>query len=218
VGPWRSRTVRGTLDPVSNAAVELVNDDEIRLRRANVRFPVEIRPDGFVVDDRSTWPQAEGRLEYVEGRLLYMPPCADIQQYVATDVTFILRSWAGSHPELVVGSNEAGMQLGGSVRAADAAVWRRSEVGTASGHVQHVAPVLAVEVSGIDEEEDVLREKARWYRAHGVAAVWLVLPETRQVVIIDESGESRFGVGQALPAHPDLPGLTPPVATFFTQI
>jgi Uma2 family endonuclease len=203
---------------VSSAAVELLDDDEIRLRRANVRFPVEIRPDGFVVDDPATWPPAEGRLEYVEGRLLYMPPCADIQQYVATDATFILRSWVASHPEFVVGSNEAGMKLGDSVRAADAAVWRRSALGELTGRVQHVAPVLAVEVSGTDEEEDVLRLKARWYREHGVAIVWLVLPETREVVVIDESGDQRCAIGEELPPRAELPGLRPAVAAFFSQL
>jgi Uma2 family endonuclease len=203
---------------VGNAAIELVDDDDVRLRRAKVRFPVEIRPDGFTVDDPSTWPLVEGRLEYVDGRLLYMPPCADVQQYVATDATFILRSWAESHAEFVIGSNEAGMKLAGSVRAADVAVWRRSQVGEPSNRIQHVPPVLAVEVSGTDEEEDVLRNKASWYRQHGVAVVWLVMPASREVIVIDESGERRFGVGQQLGPHEALPGLQPPVSAFFTQL
>lgn len=203
---------------MSNAAILLGDDDEIRLRRANVRFPVELRPDAFDVDDASTWPSAEGRLEYVEGRLLYMPPCADTEQYVATDVAFLLRSWAGSHDQFVVGSNEAGMKLGGSVRAADVAVWRRADVGKASNRIQQTAPVLAVEVSGTDEEEEVLRDKARWYREHGVAIVWLVFPQTREVVVIDDCGDARFGVGQQLPTRNAVPDLCPPVDAFFSQL
>src|SRR5262249_7004945 len=132
--------------------------------------------------------------------------------------TFILRSWVERHPEFVVGSNEAGMKLGANIRAADVAVWRRSELGEPTGRVQHVPPVLAVEVSGTDEEEDVLRVKARWYRQQGVLIVWLVLPETREVVVIDESGDQRFGIGQELPVVPHLPGLRPPVAAFFSQL
>jgi Uma2 family endonuclease len=203
---------------MSNAAVQFVDDDEIRLRRANVRFPVEIRPDGFDVEDPHTWPTVEGRLEYMEGKLLYMPPCADTQQYVASDVTFILRSWAGSHIQFVVGSNEAGMKLGGSVRAADAAVWRRTDVGSATGRIQHTAPVLAVEVSGTDEEEDVLRQKARWYRDHGVAVVWLVLPQSREVIVVNEAGDTRYSMGQDLPPEEQLPDLRAPVAGFFSQL
>lgn len=206
------------LERVANTAIELIDDDEVRLRRANIRFPVEIRPDGFIADDLSTWPSVQGRLEVVEGRLLYMPPCADTQQYVATDATFVLRSWAGMHADFVVGSNEAGMRLGGSVRAADAAVWRRADVGKSAGRVQHVAPVLAVEVAGVDEEEEVLRVKAQWYRDHGVEVVWLVLPDTREVVVIDSSGEARVDASQKLPPHRSLPGLEPAASAFFTQL
>lgn len=50
-----------------------------------------------------------------------MPPGADVQQEVAADVVLILRSWSEQHPEFVVGGNEAGMKLGGDIRAADAA-------------------------------------------------------------------------------------------------
>lgn len=115
------------------AAVKLLDDDAIVLRRTGVRFPVELRPTGFEPDDLSTWPHAEGRLEWVGGRLLYMPPCADVQQEVAADVVHVLRSWSESHRESVVAANEAGMKLGKDIRAADAAVWRRAEVGQPVG-------------------------------------------------------------------------------------
>ena len=39
---------------------------------ATVRFPVELEPpDGFDPTRLETWPRVEGRLEWVEGRLLY---------------------------------------------------------------------------------------------------------------------------------------------------
>ena len=183
-----------------------------------VRFPLEWQaPEGFHADDLSTWPRVEGRLEYVSGRLRYMPPCGGIQQEVATDVTRLLADWADSHLEFAVGSNEAGMLLGGEVRGADAAVWRRGEAGTASG-LRRVPPVLAVEVAGQDEEENALREKAGWYLAAGVCAVWLVLPETREVIVVTAGRESRHPRGERLPARPELPGLEPEVAAFFRQL
>jgi hypothetical protein len=44
------------------------------------QFPVEVRPPpGFDADKLSTWPDDPGRFEYVDGRLLYMPPCGDAQ-------------------------------------------------------------------------------------------------------------------------------------------
>ncbi len=147
-----------------------------------------------------------------------MPPCADLQQDVAVDVVHVLRTWSESHQRFVVGGNEAGMKLGVDIRAADAAVWLRAEVGPSVGRLRHVAPILAVEVAGQDEDERVLLEKAGWYLRHGVVVVWLVIPEARTVVVVDQNGESRYGVGGRLTAHSGLPELTPDVQQFFAQI
>ncbi len=192
------------------AAVRMLDDDDIRLKRAGVRFPIELRPENFSADDLSTWPEGEGRIEYVDGRLLFMPPCADIQQYVVADVVYVLREWSGSQPDFLVGGNEAGMKLGADVRAADAAIWRRSEAGPAQGRLQHVPPVLAVEVAGIDEDEARLRDKATWYLSHGVKVVWIVLPESRElIVLLSGGGEQRLGGDKRVAESAELSGLRP---------
>lgn len=147
-----------------------------------------------------------------------MPPCADFQQDTSSDVTFLLRVWRESHPEYVIGSNEAGMILGGEVRGADAAVWRASDAGARVGRLRRVAPILAVEVAGEDEGEEELTDKARWYLAHGVKVVWLVFPRERQAWVVDAAGTTRYAEGSALPESPDLPGLAPAVERFFTQV
>jgi Uma2 family endonuclease len=195
-----------------------LHEDEIRLLRGEVRFPVELRaPAGLSPEDPGTWPRVEGRLEYVGGRLLYMPPCGDVQE-VVMDVAFVLRSWAQGHPDFVIGGNEAGMILGGDVRGADAAVWRRSDLQPHTGGFRRVAPVLAVEVAGQDEEEEDLRQKAQWYAEHGVAVVWLVLPAGLEVVVMTAGGVSRHGLGSRLPEIPQLAGLEPEVDSFFQQL
>jgi Uma2 family endonuclease len=203
---------------MADAAVRLLDDDAVVLRRTGVRFPVELRPAGFRPDEPETWPDAEGRLEWVGGRLLYMPPCADVQQDVAVDVIYLLREWASEHPDFVVGGNEAGMKLGSDIRAADAAVWRRVDVGPSVGRLRHAPPILAVEVAGQDEDEQALRHKAAWYLAQGVEAVWLVMPETREVLVLRAMGEMRYGSGEVLAAEPRLPGLKPAVDRFFAQL
>jgi len=203
---------------VAQPAIRLIDDDAVVLRRTGVRFPVELRPQGFRPEELSTWPDAEGRLEWVEGRLLYMPPCADIQQDVAVDLVHVLRTWSESHPEFVVGGNEAGMMLGGDIRAADAAVWRRDQIGPSVGKLRNVPPVLAAEVAGQDEDETTLREKAQWYLRHGVEVVWLIFPETRDVLVVRRDGEARNGRGTRLAAHELLADLTPLVDGFFAQI
>ena len=203
---------------MAEPAVKLLDDDAVLLRRTGVRFPVELRPLGLVGADYLTWPAVEGRLEWVQGRLLYMPPCADIQQDVTVDVVHVLRSWSEARPSFVVGGNEAGMKLGQDIRAADAAVWRRADVGPSTGRLRHVPPVLAVEVAGQDEDEHALREKAAWYVRHGVAVVWLILPESREVIVIRADAESRYARAAQLPEDPRLPGLAPTVDRFFTQL
>src|SRR5919197_2844796 len=186
---------------------------------ASVRFPIELEPpEGFRADDPATWPRVEGRLEWVEGRLLYMPPCGHVQGVTAVSSVVVLGTWARAHPEFVVSGNEAGMLLGKDVRGAEAGVWRRDTPGRLSGGYMRLPPILAVEVAGREEGEPELRSKARWGLEHGVEIVWLVLPKTREVVVMRADGEGRYGLGARLAAHPALPGLEPAVAEFFDQL
>ena len=195
-------------------------DEVISLPRA-VRFPVEmIPPADFDPGKIETWPQVVGRLEYVDGRLLYMPPCGDFQQDTATDVVITLGKWVRQHPEFVLGTNEAGMRLQGATRAADAAVWRRKDLGAYQGGFRRVSPVLAVEVAGADEgdSEIALRNKAKWYLGAGVAVVWIVLPRSQEVLVVSGENEKRLSIQKRIQAHASLPGLRPKVSEFFVQL
>ena len=86
------------------------------------------------------------------------------------------------------------------------------------GRFRRVAPILAVEVAGADEDEDVLRAKAAWYLHHGVAVVWILLPEARVAIVADATGERRLGVEGTIDERGDLPGLAPRVHALFAQI
>lgn len=170
-------------------------------------------PQGFEPERPETWPVVEGRLEYVEGRLEYMPPCGEIQRRVTTGVVYQLRRWTEDHAGFVVGTNEAGMILGGDVRGADAAVWRAAP---ATAGFARTPPVLAVEVLGKDETLEMMLEKARWYIAHGVETVWTVDATTRKVHVTTAAATRT--VDDCLPAPPSLPGLAPLVADLFQQL
>lgn len=188
------------------------------LRALPIRYPVELTPpSGFVPARLETWPSVDGRLEFVEGKLLYMPPCADEQSGVVSGVVAELVSWVKRNPEFFVGTNEAGMLLDGDVRAADAAVWRRdpSHVG---GTFWRVPPVLAVEVAGEEDDERSLRQKARWYLNRGVEVVWLVFPAERFVKVVGRSATRTFRAMDKLPSPRSLPGLTPQVRDLFFQL
>jgi Uma2 family endonuclease len=184
-------------------------DETIVLPRV-VRFPVELAPpERFDPERLETWPRLAGRMEYVHGRLLFMPSCGDSQQDTVTDVVITLGAWVRSHPDFVLGANEAGMRLAGATRAADAALWRQQEAGPRHGGLRRTPPVLALEVGGEDEPESALRDKARWHLAAGVRVVWLVLPVSREVIVVTAEGEARHATGERLSEAADLPDLAP---------
>lgn len=172
-------------------------------------------PDGFDVARLQTWPTTGGRLEFVGGRLEYMPPCGEAQQRTAADVVTELNLWRRAHPGFVVGGNEAGMLLAGEVRAADAAVW---PAGPALEGLSRTAPLLAVEVSGVDDTEALLDQKAKWYLDHGVRTVWIVVPQTRSAKVATSQGVTEVRGDETMPGPAGLPGLTPSVASFFGQL
>ena len=184
--------------------------------RIAVHLPLALpTPDEFEPERPETWPEVTGRLEFVGGRLEYMPPCGEMQQRTAADVLTELNLWRRTQPQFVVGGNEAGMLLGGEVRAADAAVWRNAPAGEGFART---APLLAVEVAGEEDTLERLREKAAWYLAQGVATVWIVVPESRHVSVVTKDGEQRVGSDASMPEPAGLAGLTPRVSAFFSQL
>ncbi len=193
-------------------------DELIWLPRA-VRFPVElVPPPGFDPQRLATWPDVVGRLEHHEGKLLYMPPCGDVQQDTVADVVITLGAWVRRQPGFVLATNEAGMRLGGATRAADVAVWLRSDAAVRTGGLRRVAPVLAVEISGQEEDESALREKVRWYLSVGVAVVWLLFPEQRRVLAVTPEATMDYALGEVLAETPPLPNLSPSVGELFHQL
>ena len=186
--------------------------------RAALRLPLVLEtPERFEVHDPESWPAVEGRLEFVGGRIEYMPPCDGDQQRTTADVLGVLSSWRRTHPSFVVGGNEAGMLLEGEVRAADAAVWRRADVEAGSAFPRR-APILAIEVAGRDDDMSYLAEKAKWYLSRGVTVVWLLDPTQREVRVVTRDATCELGRGDRIPAHPELPELTPDVSDLFAQV
>ena len=113
---------------------------------ASVRFPVELEPpEGFRPEEPASWPRIDGRLEWVGGSVLYMPPCGGIQQGVSIGVVGILDRWQEERPDFFVGGNEAGMMFGKDVRGAEGAVWRRDAGLPLNARYIRVPPILAVE-------------------------------------------------------------------------
>lgn len=186
--------------------------------RAAIKLPLPLEPpQGFELERPESWPRVVGRVEYVDGRIVYMPPCGGDQQRTAADLVTVLGVWRRTHPEFIVGGNEAGMLLGGEVRAADAAVWRAEQLEPGPGFPR-VAPVLAVEVAGRDDDMTALAEKAKWYLAHGVCVVWLLDPRDRRARVLTPTAEQDIERDGRMPEHPELPGLQPGLRELFAQL
>ncbi len=145
-----------------------------------------------------------------------MPPCGEIQAFVAVAIVAELAGWRSAHEGFLVGGNEAGMLLDDEVRGADAAVWVREKPPEAG--FARVPPILAVEVAGELDTLAYLEKKAEWYLAHGVEVTWIVMPQTRSVRVVTKSGHSDVRGEERIPERPSLPGLSPAVATFFAQL
>ena len=128
---------------------------------ASARFPIELEPPAdFRVDDPATWPQVDGRLEYVDGRLLWMPPCGMSQQLVAVSATGLLRDWARARRSFLVGGNEAGLLFGKDARGAEAAVWRRDMLGsTETDAFVSVPPLLRSRSPGVTKASGLFERR-----------------------------------------------------------
>jgi hypothetical protein len=60
--------------------------------------------------------------------------------------------------------------------------------------------------------------KARWCLRHRVAWVWIVLPSTREVVVLGRDFDRRYAWSRRLPGVPELPGLKPKVSDLMEQL
>ncbi len=79
-----------------------------------------------------------------------------------------------------------------------------------------IPPDLAVEVISPSETALLILEKVTDYLRFGVRLVWLVYPQTRQVVIHRPDGSAHtYGPDDALDGGDVLPGLTLPLARIF---
>ncbi len=147
-----------------------------------------------------------------------MPPCGDEQALVTGDLLYVLGAWGRQHPDFLVGGNEPGLLIDEEVRAADAIVRHRESTGGPQRGFLRVPPILTVEVAGEEQDEETLTQKARWYLRRGVQVVWLLLPGSREVVVMTPKRKLRRGAGQQLPSHRSLPDLEPAVNEFFRQL
>jgi len=76
-------------------------------------------------------------------------------------------------------------------------------------------PDLAVEIKSPSDSLKGLREKARYYLAHGTRLVWIVLPQYKIVEVYTPDNEFVVGEDEVLTGSDVLPGFALPVKHIF---
>jgi Uma2 family endonuclease len=158
------------------------------------------------------------RTELDEGELITMPPTGLDHGYRENEIGSILRAYVKRHRLGRVYSGEPGFRLGqGTVRAPDVAFVRQERLeGLGNRGFAKGAPDLAVEIFSPSDSVPQLMRKTKQYFAAGCHTVWMVYPETREIHVLEASGEDRILRDTDSMEVPDLlPGFSVPIAEFF---
>jgi Uma2 family endonuclease len=167
--------------------------------------------------------QAETRKSYelIEGELVEMSPTSGVHGAIEFNIALLIGQYVRQHRlgQIVVG--EAGFYVRGdehTVRGADVAFISAAKVppeGLPTGFLK-IAPDLVVEVVSPNDRGTEIVEKVGEWLAFGVAAVWVVYPNTRSVHVYTDPRSSRiFSADDTLEGSGALAGFSTPVRAFF---
>lgn len=157
--------------------------------------------------------------ELVQGEIVEVMPPGRKHGKLAFRIGKLLDRWADQGHDGEIGV-EAGFILGRNpdfVRSPDVYYVRaeRLPAGDVADGFWMITPDLAVEVVSPDDTAEKVRAKEREYLAAGTAAVWVVYPSTREVIVHTPDGLARtYGPDTTLES-PALPGFSCAVNDIF---
>lgn len=160
-------------------------------------------------------------VELVDGEIVTMSRPKMLPVYIVGEVYARLRAYALEHDGFAM-TGEAGIVTQersdgrDTVRGLDVGYIRKERLPPDPyGDFLRVAPDLVVEVlSGGNEFEDIDR-KILEYQAMGVPLVWVIVPETRSVLVYQGDLARRYSVQQTLDGADVLPDLSIAVRDLF---
>lgn len=161
---------------------------------------------GLTVDEYLALPEEKPYVEYINGEVI--PKMAPDRNHagIAGELNYRLglyRRQRGGFfgPEARVGFTEAG-----DIRflLPDVGYWAE---GRAVGDRILTPPTLAIEIRSRDQSLDELREKCRYYRAHGVDVCWLIDPVARLAEVFEAGADGVVVDAGGVLESPRLPGL-----------
>lgn len=87
-----------------------------------------------------------------------------------------------------------------------------------SGDRLMTPPSVAIEIRSEGQALRTLRDKCRYYRAHGVDAAWLIDPTTRTAEIFDTSNDGTVIREDGTLSGPAVPGFELPLGELFSVL
>jgi Uma2 family endonuclease len=161
------------------------------------------------------------RYELVKGELKVMSPAGFEHGDIAAELGARLRVFARSKKLGTVPAAETGYRLQkkpATVRAPDVSfvsAARVKKAGKVKGYFPG-APDLAVEVVSPEDTAEAVKAKVKDYFEAGTKLVWVIYPQTQEVVVFRSARESVvLTVKDTLDGGNAVPGFTCPVAELF---
>lgn len=161
------------------------------------------------------------RYELVKGELKIMSPAGFEHGEIAMALGERLRAYVRKKHLGAVPAAETGYRLRtnpDTVRAPDVSFVskaRREKLGRLKGYFPG-APDLAVEVVSPDDAAELVKSKVKEYFDAGSKLVWIIYPETRDIVVFRSARKSEVvSFEDTLDGGDVLPGFTCPVRELF---
>jgi Uma2 family endonuclease len=135
----------------------------------------------------------EGKVELVNGKVIWMPPAGAEQGAISMDLATRLNNHVRRHKLGWVFDAQTGFRIRGNLRSPDISFVRfdRLPSGKPPKGFLRVPPDLAVEVLAPDETVADYEEKIAEYLSWGVRLIWLVDPNTQTVTVVRANGERQ---------------------------
>ncbi|MFQ3662203.1 MAG: Uma2 family endonuclease [Chloroflexaceae bacterium] len=173
----------------------------------------------LTINEFAALPAGTARRELVCGEVVETLPPGRKHGRIALKLGRLLDSWAEAH------GGETGVEAGfilkrdpDTVRSPDVYYVRpeRLPEGEVAEGFWTIAPDLAVEIVSPSDTAEGIHEKVRDYLAAGTAAVWVVYPRSRSIIVHTPDGLARtWGPEGSLESPELLPGFRLRIAELF---
>jgi len=174
----------------------------------------------LTVEQFEQLPETEGvSFELDEGELIEVPSAILDHNDIRDKLVFLVRLFIAAKPGRGFAVSEQDFRLAkDTVRRPDLAFISPENLGRLDRQrsIQQFAPDLAIEVTSPSDTLKSLNRKTKQYLKAGTKAVWLVVPEMREVHIHSTDARPRILTADENLEDPTLlPGFAAPVASLF---